>query len=328
MRTGSKEDFTMNRSRPWIAGGLLGLVFVLSIAGAASAAPDGRKFGTPDKAIDAFIASVRQYDLKSLVSIFGTGAERIFDTGDAVMDANLRATFLKLYDTKHVVTKRGDGGEVLVVGADSWPFPVPLVQTGHEWVFDTPSGIEEIINRRIGENELEAIQTSLAIGDAEREYYMTDPNGDAVMQYATKFLSSTGKRDGLYWPTKPGEPLSPLGEFAANATEEGYRVSHANPYHGYYFRLLSSQGKSAPGGAYDYMAHGKQIGGYAIVAYPAVYGDTGIMTFMTSHSGIVYQRDLGPSTKTTEEKIKTFDPGPGWTKVPDKDQQPFSPPAD
>ena len=315
----------MKRSHVLSAAVTIASLVAFTFVSIAATAPSGRTCPATDRAVEAFIAAVRQGDTKTLVSIFGKGSERVFETGDAAADKTLREAFLKLYDARHTLSTRADGATVLVVGPDSWPFPIPLVKTGNQWAWDTAAGIDEIINRRIGRNELETIQTCLAIGDAQRDYYMQDPDHDAVMQYAKKFLSSPGKKDGLYWPTRPGEKPSPLGEFAAHATEEGYSASAANPYHGYLYRLLTSQGKSAPGGAYDYMAHGMQIGGFAIVAYPAVYGDTGIMTFMTSHSGVVYQKDLGNETATLAPKITSFDPGPGWTKVPPKDLQPFTP---
>ena len=323
MSTKSREVFTMHRSSTRAAIVALAALISLAVAAIASTVPSGKKYPTGEAAIEAFVAAVRQGDTGVLTSIFGKDSERVFETGDPVVDRTLRTDFLKLYDAKHTSTPRPDGSIVLVVGPNAWPFPIPLVKKGNEWGWDTASGIDEIINRRIGLNELEAIQTSLAIGDAERDYFMQDRDGDGILQYARKFLSADGKHDGLYWPTKPGEPLSPLGEFAARASDEGYAAGEANPYHGYYYRLLSSQGKSAPGGAYDYMAHGKQIGGFAIVACPAAYGDTGIMTFMTSHSGIVYQKDLGKDTWNVARKITTFDPGPGWKQVAPKDLQPI-----
>ncbi|HET7451805.1 MAG TPA: DUF2950 domain-containing protein [Thermoanaerobaculia bacterium] len=314
----------MKRFRSLMADAALALVLAIGTTARVSATPDGQRFSSPEKAVEAFVASVRQYDLAKLTAIFGKGSEKIFDTGDAAADQNLRTAFLKLYDEKHTITRHPDGAEILVVGKGEWPYPIPIVKAGNEWAFDTPAGFEEIINRRIGRNELDTIQTCLAIVDAQHEYYMSDPDKDAVMAYAQKFRSSPGKKDGLYWPTKPGEKASPLGEFAATAASEGY--SDASPYHGYYYRMLYSQGKSAPGGAFDYMAHGKLIGGFAVVAWPASYGDTGIMTFIVNYSGAVYQKDLGPHTAEEVAKIKSFDPGPGWKKESAKDEQPL--PAD
>ncbi|PYQ66126.1 MAG: hypothetical protein DMF53_04050 [Acidobacteria bacterium] len=177
---------------------------------------------------------------------------------------------------------------ILAVGNDPWPLPIPLVKAGSGWAFDTAAGIEEVINRRIGRNELSAIQTRLAVGDAQREYYRLDRDGDGILEYAQKFRSTPGKQDGLYWEVKEGEPASPIGEFVATASTEGYGPG-STAYHGYHFRLLTKQSSAAPGGAYDYMVQKKQIGGFAVVAFPAAYGDSGIMTFMLSHSGIVHQ---------------------------------------
>ena len=297
----------------------------LSTLTLAAATSSPQVFSSPEKAIDAFVAAVRNNDIDALLAIFGPGSERLFKTDDQGADQNLRTAFLSLYDKKHTISNRTDGSKILVVGPDKWPFPVPLKKTGKDWTFDSPAGFEEIINRRIGRDELAAIQTILAIGDAQREYYRRNPEGNALLSYAEKFRSTEGKKDGLYWKVKPGEAQSPLGELVAEAADEGY-TKESTTYYGYRYRLLTSQGSHAPGGAYDYMVRGKQIGGFAVVAYPATYGDSGIMTFMVSHSGIVYQRDLGDKSQELAEKITSFDPGDGWTKVAGSDLKPM--PAD
>ncbi|HEY4590657.1 MAG TPA: DUF2950 domain-containing protein, partial [Thermoanaerobaculia bacterium] len=289
---------------------------------AAPKGPKGKVYATPDAAVEAFVGAIREYNLDTLLAIFGKGAERIFVTDDPVADENARKQFLKLYDEKHALTPRDDKNKktmILAVGNDPWPLPIPLVKAGSGWAFDTAAGIEEVINRRIGRNELSAIQTCLAVGDAQREYYRLDRDGDGILEYAQKFRSTPGKQDGLYWPVKEGEPQSPIGEFVATASTEGYGPG-STAYHGYHYRLLTKQSSAAPGGAYDYMVQKKQIGGFAVVAFPAAYGDSGIMTFMLSHSGIVYQKDLGKETQAKAEKIKSFDPA-GWKKVDDKDLQ-------
>ena len=287
-----------------------------------AASSQSEVFSSPEKAIEAFVASVRDFNFDRLMKIFGTDSERLFKTKDPTADQNLRTAFLKLYDQKHELVSRTDGTKVLVVGPDKWPFPVPLAKSGNGWAFDCPAGFEEIINRRIGRDELAAIQTILAISDAEREYYRRNPQGGALLSYAEKFRSTEGKKDGLYWKVKDGEPRSPLGEFVADAADEGY-TKESSTYYGYNYRLLSAQGPHAPGGAYDYVIRGKQVFGFAVLAYPAAYGDSGIMTFMVSHSGIAYQRDLGPKTKELAEKITSFDPGDGWTKVAGSDLKPM-----
>jgi hypothetical protein len=196
--------------------------------------------------------------------------------------------------------------------------PIPLVQDAAGWWFDASRGREEILNRRIGRNELSAVQVCLAYVDAQREYYVRDPDGDALLQYAQRFRSTPGKRDGLYWDAQPDEPPSPLGALVARAEAEGYptkRPSGARiPYWGYYYRIVKAQGPHAPGGAYDYVVRGNMIGGFALVAYPAEYGASGVMTFIVSHDGVVYQKDLGPGTAAAARALTRFDPDPSWSR--------------
>ena len=299
--------------------------FALTFAQNAVAASKPIVYKTPEAATNAFIAAVRKGDVKKLVRIFGSDSDRLFASTDKVADKNVRKMFLALYDEKHELTSRDDGSKILVVGNNAWPYPVPLVKSGNGWVFDTPTGFDEIINRRVGRDELETIQTCLAIADAQREYYAEDRNGDGILEYAQKFRSTKGQEDGLYWPVKEGQPLSPLGDLVASAADEGYTAA-SSAYHGYHYKLLTAQGPNAQGGAYDYMVRSNQIGGFAVLAYPADYGDSGVMTFMVSHSGIIYQKDLGPNTKEIASKITTFDPGEGWQPVGENDLQPL--PAD
>ena len=297
---------------------LLAVSIVVTFAAVASAASKPTSYRTPDEAVTAFVAALRSNDLKTLVTIFGEGSERLFESNDPVADQNTRARFLELYDARHELAPREDGSQVLLVGPDPWPLPVSLVRSGKKWVFDTEGAFDEIINRRIGRNELQAIQTCLAVADAQREYYARDRDGDGILEYAQSIHSTVGLKNGLFWSVDPGEPPSPLGEFVAAAAAEGYTRSDRS-YHGYRYRLLSAQGPAAPDGAYDYLAHDDQIGGFAILAYPAAWGDSGIMTFILNHGGVVYQRDLGPSTEAEALKITSFDPSEGWTKVPEKD---------
>jgi hypothetical protein len=267
------------------------------------------------------VSSLRNNDLTGLAAVIGKGSERLFRSEDSVADKNLRTEFLKLYDAKHELTTRDDGSKVLVVGNDNWPLPVPLVKTDNGWAFDGSEGADEIVDRRIGRNELLTIQTALAIGDAERDYYRVDRNGDNILEYAQKFRSTSGQHDGLYWRVNtPAEQPSPLGALVATAAEEGYPASSTS-LHGYKYRLLTAQGPDAPGGAYSYLVRKSQIGGFAVVAYPVAYGESGIMTFIVSHDGIVYQRDLGKDTQDESDKIKVFDPDKGWTRVASSDLQ-------
>ena len=231
-------------------------------------------------------------------------------------DRRTRERFVALYDEKHRL-EAGGGKVVLVVGNNDFPLPIPIVPDGPSWRFDTAAGKEEIVNRRIGQNELNTIQVCLAYVDAQREYYARDPDGDALLQYARKFASSPGKRDGLHWPTKPGEPPSPLGLLVVKARAEGYSKRSPNPvaYWGYYYRILTAQGKDAPGGAYSYLAHGQMMGGFALVAYPAQFGVSGVMTFIVNHDGVVYQKDLGPNSAAIARAMKEFNPDSSWKKV-------------
>ena len=223
--------------------------------------------------------------------------------------------FVAAYDAKHAIARDGDVAK-LTIGSDDFPFAFPLVKTGDRWRFDTAAGIEELNARRIGENELSTIKVLQAIVDAQRDYASEDRDGDGVLAYARKIMSSPGKHDGLYWPTKAGEPQSPLGELVARASGEGYRADKKGgptPFHGYYYRMLKGQAASAGSPAFDYVVHGRAIGGFAVIAYPAKYGSSGIMTFMVNQDGKVLQKDLGPDTQAKANAIQRFDPDKGWS---------------
>jgi hypothetical protein len=261
--------------------------------------------------------ATKKNDTKAMLAILGPEAKSIIQSGDQVSDRAAFERFVKSYEEANKLVKSGDTQAILEVGKDAWPFPIPLVKENAGWRFDTQEGKEEIINRRIGRNELDVIQVSLAFVDAEREYYQRDPDGDKLLQYAQKFISTKGKRDGLFWETKPGEQPSPLGPLVARARGEGYKGAGGKPipYHGYYYRLLMGQGKDAPGGAYDYVVRGKMMGGFGMVAYPAQYGSSGIMTFIVNHDGVVYQKDLGPKTASIAQSMTRFNPDKTWTAV-------------
>jgi len=275
-----------------------------------------RTFPSLDAATQALVDAIRSGNQTAMLAIFGPAGKGLVWSGDEVSDRRGRERFVTAYDEKH--SFEGGGGKVvLVLGNDNYPFSIPLVPDGPNWRFDTAAGAEEIINRRIGRNELFAIQTALAYVDAQREYYTSDPDKDSLLQYAQKFASSPGKKDGLYWPTKPGEPPSPLGPLVARARSEGYskRTAAPVPYWGYYYRILTAQGKDAPGGAYSYLAHGRMMGGFALVAYPAEWGVSGVMTFIVNQDGVVYQKDLGPNSASIARAMKAFNPDSTWTKV-------------
>jgi hypothetical protein len=254
-----------------------------------------------------------------MLAIFGPAGKEIISSGDKVEDKAAGERFVKAYEAMNKLEKETDSKMTLVVGEEEWPFPVPIVKKGEGWLFDTIAGKEELLNRRIGRNELNTIQVCLAYVDAQREYAMKDQDGDGLLAYAQKFWSTKGKKDGLYWEAKEGEEQSPLGLGAARAVREGYAPGKSgdkpSPFHGYFYRILKTQGKNAPGGAYDYVVKGKMIGGFALVAYPAEYGSSGVMTFIVNHDGVVYEKDLGPETGKIASAITKFDPDQTWKKA-------------
>jgi Protein of unknown function (DUF2950) len=284
--------------------------------------PAQATFDSPDDAVTALVAAARTHDQKLLQTIFGPEGDEILSSGDEVADQNALTTFLDNYDAKHQITIGDNGSMTLVIGEKDWPLPIPIVKDADKnvWYFDTAAGKEEILNRRIGRNELYTIEVCRAIADAQREYAQTDPDGNGVPEYAEKFLSDPGKKNGLYWKTEEGEKPSPLGPLVAAATTQGYSSARdasgePTPFHGYYYRMLTSQGPNAPDGARDYIVNGKMIGGFGAIAYPAQYGNSGVMTFIVNQDGNVFQRDLGENTADVVKQINSFDPGPDWTKV-------------
>ena len=294
------------------------VILVMTIAGlTAEAASKQKAFATPEDAVKAFIGAIRTDDSKELLAIFGEGAKDLMYSGDPVSDKERRKKGIEAFDKKNNLVKEGEK-MVLVIGENDWPFPIPLVKQGEKWIFDTKAGRLEILNRRIGQNELSTIRTMHEIVDAEREYAMVDRKGDGLVEYAGKFLSDPGKKNGLYWQTKEGEEPSPLGELVAKAKAGGYTKRSSEkpePYNGYYYLMLNKQGKNASGGAFDYVVKGKQIAGFAVVAYPAKYGNSGVMTFMVNQDGVVYQKDLGRNTEKAAKAMKKFDPDKTWKKI-------------
>lgn len=278
-----------------------------------------RSFQSPEEASKALFDAAKAGDTKEMLGIFGPSGKEVVSSGDEVADKAARERFVASYEAMNKLEKETDKKLTLVVGKDDWPFPVPIVKKGEAWVFDTMAGKDELLNRRIGRNELNTIQTCLAIVDAEREYAMKDRDSNNLLEYAQKFRSTPGKKDGLYWPAKEGEEQSPLGDLAAKAVKEGYlhtkQGQRPQPYHGYYFRILKAQGKNALGGAYDYVVNGKMIGGFALVAYPAEYGASGIMTFIVNHDGVVYEKNLGKETEKIATTMTKFDPDKTWKKL-------------
>jgi len=278
-----------------------------------------KTFKSPEVAAKSLADALRSNDTKELLAIFGPAGKEIISSGDEVADQAARERFVKAYEEMNKLEKETDKKVILIVGNHEWPFPTPIVKKGETWIFDTMAGKEELLNRRIGRNELNTIQTCLAYVDAQREYAMKDRDSDKLREYAQKFGSTKGKKDGLYWEAREGEEQSPLGPLAAEAVREGYggRKPGDNPapYHGYFYRILKSQGKDAPGGAFDYVVNGKMIGGFALVAYPAEYGNSGVMTFIVNHDGMVYQKDLGKETGKIASAMTKYDPDKTWKKV-------------
>ena len=273
-------------------------------------------FKTPEEAASALVGAAKSDDDKAILAVLGPDGKAIVASGDPVADSNTREKFIAAYDAKHALELEGDGTQTLILGDDNWPFPIPLVNKGGEWQFDTKAGADEILRRRVGRNELSAIQVAEAYVQAQNEYAALDPAGLGRGVYARRFLSKPGKKDGLYWPTKAGETESPLGDIAAKASTEGYKFGGKPiPYHGYYYRILTRQGAGAPGGAYDYLVDNKLRGGFALIAYPAEYGNSGIMTFMVNHDGTVFEKDLGPDTGRLAPKIEAFLPDSTWSKA-------------
>ena len=274
-------------------------------------------YKSPEEAAKVLYDAVKSHDVKSVYKVLGPGSDKLIFTGDKVADQQMRERFLAAYDKSLKVERDGDTKAILLVGENESPFPFPLVKGTKGWKFDAKAGAEEIINRRIGENELFAIKSCLAYGDAQQEYAEADRDGDGLIEYAQKFRSGEGKRDGLFWPAKEGEPPSPLGPLAAQVKSEGYSAKDARPIplHGYYYRVLTSQGKDAPGGAYDYLVKGNMIGGYALAAYPARWGASGVMTFICNHDGVVYQKNLGEKTADIASKLTRFNPDASWKKA-------------
>lgn len=300
---------------------LVVLCIVLTTVGAAqaSAAKTCQEFFTsPEEAVQRLIAAVQGNDRKELLTILGPGSQPIVSSGDRVADRNVGEWFVKLYEEKQQIEGADTGRAILIIGNEEHRFPVPIVKRGNSWCFDAKAGREELLNRRIGRNELEVIELLRDYADAQREYAAKDRDGDGVTQFARKFRSTPGRKDGLYWETKEGEEESPFGPLAARAAQEGYlkgKSASPAPFHGYYFKILKAQGAHAEGGAFDYVVNDRMILGFALVAYPARYGVSGIMTFIVNQNGVIHQRDLGSKTITIAARMKLYDPDPGWKKA-------------
>lgn len=296
----------------------------MSAAESAAEMP-AQSFASPEEALKALVTAARDSGNDKIAAIFGSRYAQIFSSGDSVEDNNNRADFIKLADEKSSVAMQGSDQAVLQFGNNDWAFPVPLTKSGEKWQFDGAQGEKEILNRRIGRNELSALDVVNAYVEAQADYAQRDHDGDEVAEYATKLRSEPGKFDGLYWEAAPGQSQSPLGPLVAQAKAEGYNPKSAGggpvPYHGYYYKILTQQGSHAPGGKYNYIINGNMIAGFGLAAFPAQYGKSGVMTFIVNHQGKIYQKNLGPKTAEIATKMQVYDPDASWEPLSVKPEQ-------
>jgi hypothetical protein len=295
----------------------LALFAVASFTHVLAQQPGQKTFPSCERASDALFAAVQREDLPVLLQILGPAAKEIISSGDEEEDRRSQQQFAEKYQEMHRLASEPDGTIVLYIGAENWPTPIPLVKKGNQWYFDTVASKSEILFRRIGRNELSTIAVCRALVDAQQHYYAKRHDGDPVMQYAPRFVSDDGKHNGLYWKISSSEPESPVGPLLTLASLEEYAKENnrPKPFHGYYYRILKGQGTHARGGVKKYLINGKMTGGFAFVAYPAEYRDSGVMTFMVSQDGIVYQNDLGPNTVSSARSLGLYDPDANWQMV-------------
>lgn len=294
--------------------GCIVVFFVTSTSHAAQVTRMQQTFATPEGAVEALIAANRDNQIVKLLRILGPYGEKLIFSGDAVADKEGRKKFLASYDAAHELESNGEDKRILVVGKEKWPLPIPIVHTGEVWRFDTAAGEQEILNRRIGRNELSVIHVCRAYVEAQREFAEENRQGGKP-EYARRLHSTHGKHDGLYWRTKPGEKESPLGPLIAAAETEGYgegAIQTKEPYHGYFYKILTRQGEKASGGARKYIIGDRMINGFALIAFPAKYGDSGVMTFIINQDGIVYEKNFGPQTTKVARQITQYNPDSTW----------------
>lgn len=316
-----RSAMALLKSSHWtiLVAGLWLAVAQISALGAATTQQTQRSFASPEEAVTALVAALRDHNEADLRAVLGPDADRVVDSGDRYADQELHDRFVALYDQGHTIKQATPGHAELDVGPDDWPMPIPIVETNGNWTFDTKAGAQTIVDRRIGRNELSAIRTLLACADAERDYFDRAKQSKGTGVYATRLLSTPGHQDGLYWPVAEGETDSPLGPLIDAAQDAGYPGELVGgkpiPYEGYYFRILKAQGANGDGGAKSYIQAGRMTGGFALVAWPAVFASSGIMTFIVGPDGDVYQKDLGPETARTAAQMTTFDPDLSWSRV-------------
>jgi hypothetical protein len=272
-------------------------------------------FSSPKEAVDFLAASVKANDEKGMLAALGPAGKELISSGDEVEDRRNREKFINSYEEMNRLEEKGATTLLLHIGKNDWTMPIPIVKRNGKWLFDTHSGKQEILNRRIGRNELRVMETLHAYVNAQHEYAVRDCAMCGKVVFAQRLISSPGKRDGLYWEAKEGEKASPLGPLVANADKEGYDNADLSPFHGYYFRILKGQGRHAEGGAYSYLVNGEMILGFAMVAWPAEYGNSGVMTFIVNQKGDIHQKSLGKGTKKRAEAMKLYDPDKSWKKA-------------
>jgi hypothetical protein len=278
-----------------------------------------KTFSSPEDASNALVTAAQSNDEKATLDILGPDGKQIVSSGDEIEDAHNCANFVQKYQEMHRLVKEPDGTTTLYIGAENWPMPIPLVNKGNSCYFNTEAGKKEILCRRIGRNEISTIRVCQELVAAEKEYYSTQHN-----EYAQKFFSDEGQHNGLYWKAADGEPQSPIGPLVASAAAEGYAKSEESaptPYQGYYYRILTCQGKNAPGGAKNYVANGKMTDGFAFVAYPAEYRSSGVMTLIVNTDGVVYQKDLGKKTDVLAKAMKEYNADSSWQKVEEQQKE-------
>jgi hypothetical protein len=306
---GARRESNMRTTKQTIRSVVIAAALSFAVGWTQAAEARQKTFASPEAAMNAFGDAVARSDEDEMKSLLGSN----FRTLIPPAGAEIRYRFLAKWAEHHAIKPEGDAKALVAVGDDGWTLPIPIVKTAQGWRFDTRAGAEQIRIRRIGRNELAVMKVMRAIYDAQKDYATKDRNGDGLLEYAGKFRSAPGKKDGLYWPTKAGEPESPLGPAVAAARAAG--GSRAAGYYGYRYKILKSQGKNAAGGAFDYVARGRMIGGFAVIAWPVRYGETGVMTFIVNHDGVLYEKDLGPQTAARASAIKRFDPDASWQKV-------------
>jgi hypothetical protein len=297
---------------------ILGCFYLLPLACAQEPASAQQIFKSPNAAVGALVAATESDQMNTLSSILGPDANEILASGDPVADANARAEFVRRYREMHRLAYDDQGHVILYIGAENWPTPIPLIKKDGGWVFDTASGKDELLYRRVGRNELFTIHVLEDLADAQLEYASESHDDNDSGQFARKILSDTGRQNGLYWTAAEGQPESPIGPLVAQAAAEGYGTKHTPnpvPFHGYYYSTLARQGTDAPGGARDYLVHGKMTKGFAFIAYPAEYRASGVMTFMINQNGVIVQKDLGPDTVQSARAITEFNPDHTWDEV-------------